>query len=60
MTGKRELQINVRMTAEDLKKLKQAADVVWPGAPLSRSSLILGLAIRAAEDILQSKPRKSR
>ncbi len=58
MSGKRELQINVRMTPDDLKKFEQAANVLWPGAVLSRSSLILGLAKRSAEEILQKMPRK--
>ena len=58
---KRDLQVNVKMSADDFGILKQAADKLWPRAILSNSAIILGLAKIAAEDILRpEKPRKPR
>ncbi len=55
---KRDLQVNVKMSADDFAILKQAADTLWPRAILSNSAIILGLAKIAAEDII--KPKKGR
>ena len=58
---KRDLQVNVKMSADDFAILKQASDTLWPRAILSNSAIILGLAKIAAEDILKpEKPRKPR
>ena len=40
------------MSAEDFAELKRAADVLWPGAILTNSSVILGLAKVKASDVL--------
>jgi hypothetical protein len=50
--SKRSLQVNVRLSPEDLKVLRQAADHVWPGVPLSNSTLLLTLAHHKAKEIL--------
>ncbi len=58
---KRDLQVNVKLSADDFATLKQASDALWPGAILSNSAIILGLAKISAADILkQKKARKSR
>src|SRR6185503_1772639 len=41
--GKRTTSITVKMSAEDYELLEKAADAIWPGAVLSRSSIVLGL-----------------
>ena len=56
-TGKRTIQVNVKMSSEDFGLLRRAADVLWPDAVLSNSSIILGLAKIAAKDIVKGKRR---
>jgi hypothetical protein len=56
-TGKREIQVGVKMSAEDFAELKRAADVLWPGAILTNSSVILGLAKLKASDVLNEKKK---
>ena len=56
--GKRTIQVNVKMTAEDFAALRRAGDALWPDAILSNSAIILGLARLAAKDILKRKSRK--
>ena len=53
--AKRTAQVNVRLTPEDLEIMQQAAAKVWPGVPITKSTLVLTLARRAAEDILKGK-----
>jgi hypothetical protein len=45
MVGKRDIQVNVRMSGEDLKTLKRAVETLWPGAPLTNSSIVLELRV---------------
>jgi hypothetical protein len=59
-TGKRTVQVNVKMSAEDFNNLQKAANVLWPEAILSNSGIILGLAKRAAKDILKKKSSRPR
>jgi len=58
-TGKRTVQVNVKMTAEDFELLKRAADKLWPDAILSNSGIILGLAKIAAREAGSRKSSKS-
>jgi hypothetical protein len=58
-TGKRTVQVNVKMTVEDFELLKRAAHKLWPDAILSNSGIILGLAKIAARDMAAKKARKS-
>jgi hypothetical protein len=60
-TGKRTVQVNVKMSTDDFSALQRAANTLWPDAILSNSGIILGLARIAAKDILKkthSKPRR--
>ena len=59
-TGKRTVQVNVKMTVYDSALLKRAADALWPDAILSKSGIILGLAKLAAKDVVAKKHRKTR
>ena len=58
-SGKRDIQVGVKMSADDFAELKRAADVLWPGAILTNSSVILGLAKLKASDVLNpGTPKK--
>ena len=50
-SGKRDIQVGVKMSADDFAELRRAADVLWPGAILTNSSVILGLAKLKASDV---------
>jgi hypothetical protein len=56
--AKRTLQINVRMSNEDLALLQKAAGAFWPGVELTTSTIVLSLAKKAAEEILRAKPKR--
>jgi hypothetical protein len=60
--GKRYIQVGVKMSADDFAELKRAEDVLWPGAILTNSSMILGLAKLKASDVLNpgGAPKKSK
>lgn len=58
--SKRSLQVNVRLTPDNLKVMRQAAESLWPGVPLSNSTLLLTLASHKALEILNGKSRPSR
>ena len=53
--GKRTIQVNVKMSAEDFTLLQKAAGIHWPDAVLSNSGIVLGLAKMAARDVLERK-----
>jgi len=40
-TGKRTLQVNVRMNVEDFNLIKRAANALWPEAVLTNSGILL-------------------
>jgi hypothetical protein len=52
-TGKRNMQVNVKMTVGNFDLLQRAAHAHWPDAVLSNSGIVLGLAKMAARDILK-------
>jgi uncharacterized protein (DUF1778 family) len=52
---KRSLQVNVRLSPATLEMMRQAAEQSWPGVPLSNSTLLMTLAQRKAEEILDGK-----
>lgn len=54
---KRSTSVTLKMTADDYEKLKKAAAVLWPKALLTKSSMILSLALIAAEDVLKGKKK---
>lgn len=62
---KRSIAATVKLSLSDWELLSRAAAHIWPGAPITRSSIILGLAKigaesvlpkRVAEEVLQKKP----
>lgn len=50
---KRTVQINVKMTTQDFADLQKAANFLWPGAILTNSGIILGLAKLGAREALK-------
>jgi len=57
---KRTLQVNSRISPDDLALLRKAADRLWPGMPITNSTLLLTLARLKAQEILEPHSRKSR
>jgi hypothetical protein len=61
--GKRTIQVNVRLSAEDFTLMQKAANALWPDAVLTNSGVLLGLARIAARDAVKStaatKPKRS-
>jgi hypothetical protein len=57
--GKRTVQVNVRLSAEDFNLIQKAATVLWPDAVLTNSGVLLGLAKIAARDVLKGKTGKA-
>ena len=56
--AKRTSSVTVKMSETDYQMLKKASETVWPGAILTNSSIVLGLAKRAAEEILKTAKKK--
>jgi uncharacterized protein (DUF1778 family) len=58
-TGKRTVQVNVRLSEDDFELIRKAAAKLWPEAVLSNSGIVLGLARLAAKQTVeaQKKPR---
>ena len=52
-TGKKTVQINVKMTESDLHLIQNAAAKLWPNAILSNSAIVLGLAKITAQRVVQ-------
>ncbi len=48
----------MKMSAEDYALLTKAAATIWPGALLSNSSIVLGLAQLGAEAVVKAKKAK--
>ena len=55
---KRTVSIGVKMTPDDWRLLTKAAERLWPGAMLSRSSILVSLAKRGAESGQASRSGK--
>jgi hypothetical protein len=56
-SGKRTVQVNVKMSGEDFTLLREAAQKLWPDAVISNSGILLGLAKIAAKNSLTSQKR---
>jgi len=56
--GKRTVQVNVKMSAEDFALLQKAAQKLWPDAIISNSGIPLGLARIAATRLVTGRSRK--
>jgi len=56
--AKRTTSVTVKMSAEDYALLTKAAATIWPGALLSNSSIVLGLAKLGAEAVVKAKKAK--
>jgi hypothetical protein len=47
---KRTVQVNVKMTEDDFRLLRKAAEKRWPDAVMTNSGIVLALAKIAARD----------
>lgn len=56
--AKRTVSITAKMTAEDYAHLTKAAEAIWPGALLTKSSIVLGLAKLGADTVLKGGKKK--
>jgi hypothetical protein len=56
--SKRDVSITVKMSVEDQELFNKAAATAWPGAPVTKSSIILGLARMGAEAVLKGAKKK--
>jgi len=54
MTATHTISVTVKMSESDWDQLARAAQIMWPGAPITKSSLLLTLAKLQAE----AAPRK--
>ena len=54
MHEKRSELMTLRMTPGDLAQFMRAAERLWPGAPLNKSAIVLGLARLQAEQVLSA------
>ena len=50
--SKRSLQVNVRLSPDNLRVMREAAERIWPGVPLTNSTRLLTLAQHKAVEIL--------
>lgn len=57
---KRTIQVNVKMTEDDFKLLKRAAEKRWPDAVMTNSGIVLAMARIAARDMLSTEPGASK
>lgn len=55
MMQKRNQTITIKATLDDVKLFERAGNELWPGAPVTRSSLVLELAKMGAERALKEK-----
>jgi hypothetical protein len=56
---KRTVQVNVKMTEDDFRLLRKAAEKKWPDAVLTNSGIVLAFAkIAARGTIARGKARK--
>ena len=58
-SGKRTVQVNVKMSGEDFALLKEAAQKLWPDAVISNSGILLGLAKLTAKRLAQGERVKT-
>jgi hypothetical protein len=56
--AKRVVTMSLKMTHEDAALLEKAAEHLWPGAPITRSSAVLALAKIGAESVLKTRKKK--
>jgi uncharacterized protein (DUF1778 family) len=54
---KKNVQVGLRISDEDLKLMRKAGEMLWPGLPISNATLVLTMARQRAEEVL-GRPRK--
>lgn len=58
--AKRTIVVTVRITEEDQAKFHQCAERIWPGAVLSESGIVLGLARLGCQTALEEKRKPAK
>jgi hypothetical protein len=53
--NKRNVSISVKMSEANWQLIAKAGSKLWPEAPVTRSSLVLALALKGAEGVLRKK-----
>jgi hypothetical protein len=55
---KRTVSVTIKLTPDEWDLLTSASNRIWPGAPITKAQIVLGLAILGAESVNPRKPRK--
>ena len=55
---RRTVPVSVKMSEEDVEKFEAAARILWPGAILTQSSMVLSFARKGMEAALAELNRK--
>jgi hypothetical protein len=55
---KRSIQVGVRVSDADLKLIRKASEALWPGMPITNSTLLLTLARLKAQEILKNPGKR--
>ena len=55
---KRSIQVGVRVSDVDLKLIRKAGEALWPGMPITNSTLLLTLARLKAEEIIKTTRKR--
>lgn len=57
--ARRSVSVTVKMSKEDLERLKKVADCTWPGAMITSSSMLLSFAKLGADCAEAGFPHKT-
>jgi hypothetical protein len=55
---KRTISVSIKLTPDEWDSLKEVANRIWPGAPITKAQIVVGLAKLGAESVNPRKPRK--
>lgn len=55
---KRTVPLSLRMTPNQWETIAKAGEILWPGAMLSKSATVLGIALKCAEDVVARKRKR--
>ena len=50
-------EVNVRVAPADLALMRKAAEKLWPGMPITNSTLVLMLAKAKAQEVLEQRKK---
>lgn len=60
MARKLDVQLSLRLKSDELEKIQQAAEKLWPNtpAPLTKATIVRALAVMKADEVLHGKSKK--